>query len=273
MEQNLVIKWYTSIDSTNAQAVRESHNAPEGCVWIAEYQTNGRGQRGNVWESSAGKNLTFSLLLKPVFLNPTQQFTISEVISVGICKYLINKGLKPKIKWPNDIYINDKKICGILIENSINGANLSVSVCGVGLNLNQTSFSPNAPNPTSLILESDSNNMQGTTEFSLKEELSLLLTEILSIYNNIKQDSEQIEKLHKEYINNLYRYNQLHNFIEIKQNDKLDMPVEKICNGDIVQGRIIDVTQNGLLVVNVCRNAENQEEIKRYSFKEIRYVI
>ncbi|MBO7306144.1 MAG: hypothetical protein J6U47_05395, partial [Bacteroidales bacterium] len=71
--------------------------------------------------------------------------------------------------------------------------------------------------------------MQGTTEFSLKEELSLLLAEIMPIYNNIKQGSENIEKLHKEYINNLYRYNQLHNFIEIKQNDKLDMPVEKIC--------------------------------------------
>ncbi|MBO7305746.1 MAG: hypothetical protein J6U47_03355, partial [Bacteroidales bacterium] len=119
----------------------------------------------------------------------------------------------------------------------------------------------------------ETNNTPDASEFSLKEELRLLLTEILSIYNNIKQDSEQIEKLHKEYINNLYRYNQLHNFIEIKQNDKLDMPVEKICNGDIVQGRIIDVTQNGLLVVNVCRNAENQEELKRYSFKEIRYVI
>ena len=271
MEQNLVIKWYTSIDSTNAQASRESYDAPEGCVWIAEYQTNGRGQRGNVWESSAGKNLTFSLLLKPVFLNPTQQFTISEVISVGICKYLINKGLNPKIKWPNDIYINDKKICGILIENSINGANLSVSVCGIGLNLNQTKFSPNAPNPTSLILET--NNTPDASEFSLKEELRLLLAEIMPIYNNIKQGSEHIEKLHKEYISNLYRFNQLHDFIEIKQNDKLDIPVEKISSGEIVKGRIIDVTQNGLLVVNICRNENNREEIKSYSFKEIRYII
>ncbi len=140
MEQNLVIKWYTSIDSTNAQAVRESHNAPEGCVWIAEYQTNGRGQRGNVWESSAGKNLTFSLLLKPVFLNPTQQFTISEVISVGICKYLINKGLNPKIKWPNDIYWKDKKISGTLIECDLKGKSISRCVIGTGLNVNQDLF-------------------------------------------------------------------------------------------------------------------------------------
>lgn len=267
MEQNLVIKWYKSIDSTNTQAMKEAYESPEGSVWFAEYQTNGRGQRGNKWESVKGQNLTFSLLLKPNFLNAAEQFAISETVSVGICKYLNKKGLQPKIKWPNDIYINNKKICGILIENTISGANLAVSICGVGLNLSQTQFSSDAPNPTSLALE-----LCNTCNLDLKEELSLLISEILLIYNNLKDTNEYANQLHKEYISLLYRYNQIHKFVEITQQNNLNLPVEKIDNGRVIEGEIIDVNTNGCVVIKVY-NPKEAPQIKSYSFKEIRFII
>lgn len=279
MEQNLVIKWYTTIDSTNTQAQKEAAQSPEGSVWFAEYQTNGRGQRGNKWESGAGENLTFTLLLKPTFLNPAMQFAISETISVGICKYLQQKGLDPKIKWPNDIYIGNKKICGILIEHSISGDNLSVSICGIGLNLNQTKFSADAPNPTSVSLEitakqKDSSgekdiNAEIHTKYNLKEELSALLSQILSVYNQIKENPGKIKLLHKEYLSYLYRYNQIHKFIEITQQSNLDIPVEKIEQGRTIDGKIIGVDDYGCLIMQTY----NPDKIKTYSFKEVKYII
>lgn len=273
MQQNLVIKWYTTIDSTNTQAHKEALHSPEGSVWFAEYQTNGRGQRGNKWESGAGENLTFTLLLKPVFLNPVQQFAISQVISVGICKYLQLKGVEPKIKWPNDIYIGNKKICGILIEHSISGDNLSVSICGIGLNLNQTKFSSDAPNPTSLALEiarkKSSGEKNTVSEYDLKTELSDLLSHILTIYNNLKLNPLSVESLHKEYLNYLYRFNSRHKFIEITQQKNLDIPVEKIEQGKTIEGKIINVDPYGCLVMQTF----NPDEVKTYSFKEIKYII
>ena len=128
MRKNVDIKWYQTLDSTNTQAAREMSQAPCGTVWIADFQTAGRGQRGNRWESAKCENLTFSILFKPTFLSPVQQFAISEVAAIGVCRYLCSKGLPAQIKWPNDIYIGNKKICGMLIEHSISGANLAGSI-------------------------------------------------------------------------------------------------------------------------------------------------
>ncbi len=242
-------------------------------MWFAEYQTNGRGQRGNKWESSTGKNLTFSILLKPTFLTAAQQFAISEVISLGICKYLCLKGLQPKIKWPNDIYINDKKICGILIEHSISGANLAVSICGIGLNLNQTQFSKDAPNPTSVAIELKTDSFPKNKEMDLRNELNILLEEILDTYKNLKEGTVSLEQLHSEYINHLYRYNQEHSFLEITQKNNLNMPVEKIGQGNVIKAKITDVTLQGCLVLSVLNGTNNTTETKSYSFKEIKFIV
>lgn len=131
----------------------------------AEYQTAGRGQTGNSWESAAGQNLLFSLLLHPVFLPPTRLFLLSEAIALSIRDALGSfldgqkslRGVCPdaiSVKWPNDIYVGDRKVCGILIECRLQGEWVKDCIAGIGLNVNQRQFLSDAPNPTSMALES-----------------------------------------------------------------------------------------------------------------------
>lgn len=129
--------------------------APEmhhGTVVMARAQTAGRGQRGNSWESSPGENITMSMLLRPRHVSPSAQFVISQAVSVGIVnvlrRYLPDHEVS--VKWPNDIYVGDRKICGILIENVLSGSSIDYSIVGMGINVNQREFLSDAPNPVSL---------------------------------------------------------------------------------------------------------------------------
>ena len=125
----------------------------EGTVVYALSQRAGKGQRGKKWESEPFKNLTFSIVFYPSFLSAQEQFMLSKAVSLGICDYVssvINK--EAKIKWPNDIKVGNEKIAGILIENSIRNNEIMHSIVGIGLNVNQTGFGKNIPNPTSLKL-------------------------------------------------------------------------------------------------------------------------
>lgn len=274
MEKNLGIKWYDTLDSTNSQAARELETAAEGCVWIADFQTQGRGQRGNKWESGKGENLTFSILLRPEFLHPSRQFLISQICALGVSRYLNDKGLPAKIKWPNDIYIGDKKICGILIENSISGDKLAVSVAGIGFNLNQTRFASDAPNPTSMLLEFLSRQMPlpanpqsgAGKAFNRKEELASMLGYIFTAYQELQEGYDR--ELENEYTGNLYRLGELHRFIETDPEAPADMPVEKMATGNEITARIIGVDQYGCAILEL----ENGER-RTYPFKGIRYVI
>lgn len=268
MEQNVSIKWYKTIDSTNTQGAREAAESEEGTVWVADFQTNGRGQRGNKWESSAAKNLTFTILFKPLFLHPARQFAITEVSALGVCRYLKEKGLQAKIKWPNDIYIGDRKICGMLIEHSLTGDKLSVSLSGIGLNLNQRIFNSDAPNPTSLILEMENSGatIPDEFEFDRKKELSGVLGHIFTAYTELQLDGDNALK--EEYLNNLYRFGELHKFIETAGDSPGDIPVEKMGNGAEISARIIGVDDYGCLVLQHAGG-----EVKSYPFKGIKYVI
>ena len=266
MIKNLGIKWYRTIDSTNSQAAREMETAQEGSVWIADFQTAGRGQRGNKWESSEGENLTFTILLKPEFLHPSSQFRISQICAIGVCRYLKEKGLEAQIKWPNDIYIGNKKICGMLIENSVRGDKLAVSILGIGVNLNQTKFSSDAPNPTSLILELPVAGNSNDGKYNRKEELTHLLGYIFTAYDELRDGFHP--QLNNEYIHNLYRLNEFHKFIEIGNDARVNMPVEKITDGKEITARIIGVDSYGCAVLEM----ENGEK-KSYPFKGIRYII
>lgn len=264
MEKNLGIKWYDTIDSTNSQAARELDTAPHGSVWIADFQTAGRGQRGNKWESGRGENLTFSILLRPEFLHAPRQFLISQVCAIGVCRYLQEKGLPAMIKWPNDVYIGNKKICGMLIENSLRGDKLAVSIAGIGLNLNQTRFASDAPNPTSLLLESPSRQVNAT--FNRREELASLLGYIFTAYGELEEGFA--EELDKEYTENLYRLGEYHRFIEIAPEAPGDMPVEKMAAGREITARIIGVDTYGCAILEL-----EDGERRTYPFKGIRYVI
>ncbi len=127
--------------NTVASDLVASQPANEGTIVIADHQLAGRGQRGNSWESEPGSNLTFSVILCPSFLHPRQQFELTVITSVAVAVTLEKFGLDEVcIKWPNDIYVGNKKIAGILIENTIKASVIESSVVGVGVNVNQQNF-------------------------------------------------------------------------------------------------------------------------------------
>ncbi len=138
------------VDSTNAYIMREAANLVAPLMVLAHTQTAGQGQRGNSWESEPGKNLTFSIFYRPTALPPMAQFSMSEAVALSVVDFLEAHGLEAKVKWPNDIYVGDSKICGILIRHSILGGVVSSSVIGVGIDVNQKVFLSDAPNPVSM---------------------------------------------------------------------------------------------------------------------------
>lgn len=137
-------------DSTNNYVATHVSELEDMTMVIAREQSAGRGQRGNSWESEPGKNLTFTVLFRPGNIHPRDQFAISEATALAITDYLAMEGVEAKVKWPNDIYVGDRKIAGILIEHSVTPGNIEHSRIGVGININQTEFRSNAPNPVSL---------------------------------------------------------------------------------------------------------------------------
>lgn len=149
-------RWRTlKLDSTESTNTAARSVGSQDCpvVVLTDNQTAGRGQRGNTWESTPGMNLTFSLVVAPVFLHPSRQFELSMLVSVSLVQAL--RGFLPYperllVKWPNDIYYGDRKLAGILIENTVGPASIERSIVGIGLNVNQTVFYSPAPNPCSM---------------------------------------------------------------------------------------------------------------------------
>ena len=258
MAQNKNIIWLKSTDSTNNRALDGIDIYPDGSVWAALHQSAGRGQRGNSWQSAEGENLTFSILFKPDFILAQEQFVISAAVAIGITNYLISKGIEAKIKWPNDIYVADKKICGILIENFIGGDGVSSSICGIGLNLNQLDFPPQLPNPTSVLIEREGRGGECCEKFSLEEELELLLNEIFAQYEAAKREklaNGNFNPIYKNYHSKLYRLNQFHTFVETATNQR-------------VTAKIIGITEQACLLLQYPDGST-----RAFAFKEISYVI
>lgn len=152
-----MIIWRDTCPSTNSDPAVLDPEAPHGLVVAAREQTAGRGQRGNTWESGPGLNLSFSIVLRPAGIHPARQFCISEAVALAVAETVEEElrrngvGDPVYVKWPNDIYVGDRKICGILIENTVTGTHIDKSIVGIGLNVNQREFHSDAPNPVSLI--------------------------------------------------------------------------------------------------------------------------
>lgn len=214
----------------------------EGIVINALSQFKGVGQFENKWESEDGKNLTFSLLLKPCFLNPCDQFLLTQVLSLAISDFLLTQTNKPiYIKWPNDIYIGKNKICGILVNNQLFGARFENSFCGIGLNVNQEIFPP-LPNPTSLFLETGK-------ELELNETLKAVLESIDLRYNQLKLG--EIEILQRDYMQRLlYK----------------DIFASYIYKGREIEARIFDVNEFGHLLLEERNGNTICCELKEISF-------
>lgn len=148
------IDWHDILDSTNSEAYRCLGTLDNMSVIAAEWQSSGRGQGDHKWHSEEGKNLTFTVVLKyseaGAELLAADALYVTMITTFAIRRFLKSEGVVSRIKWPNDIYVGGKKICGILIENRLSGKNIASSIIGVGLNLNQTEFPDDLPNPVSL---------------------------------------------------------------------------------------------------------------------------
>ena len=237
-------------DSTNSHLLRliDIEKLSEGAVVITQKQAQGRGQRGTFWKSEPGKNLTLSILLKPTFLKPEEQFSLSKSVSLAVFGFILSlmpDGLshKTKIKWPNDIYIENKKVAGILIENSVNGNSISHSIVGIGINVNQGVFPAELPNPTSLKL------ITGKA-FMLENCLERLCSYIEKRYSQLRNHSKEIDS---GYLKNLYRFDEFANY-----NYK----------GEKLKVKITGVAKNGRLILE----KENGKSLE-CDFKEIEFTL
>lgn len=205
------IMHFDSLESTNIflqNLIDEGLDVADNVV-VTDFQTAGKGQGRNVWESENGKNLLFSIALDMSFLKAENQFSLTQMVSVAMINVL-KKYISPNslhIKWPNDIYFNDKKIAGILIKNEIKGCYLGTSIIGIGLNVNQISFGENLPNPISM-------KMISGEYYNLNYLLLQICEELASLRNCLKESSvdaaqeEQSATIKNLYIKHHYRYKQ-----------------------------------------------------------------
>ncbi|NOY49331.1 MAG: biotin--[acetyl-CoA-carboxylase] ligase [Chlorobi bacterium] len=219
----------------------------EGKIIIARNQLKGKGTSNNKWESEAGKNLTFSILVKPDFIMAENQFVITQIVSLALTNSLscfLDED-KLKIKWPNDIYYSNGKLAGILIQNIIKGSTISHSVIGIGLNLNQERFYSGAPNPVSMV-------QIANKTFDPKDVLKKILESFEENYYRFML-FPKTKWLEKSYLDKMFRFNNLSEFTE---------------NARAFKGRIKGIDNYGRLIV-IKQNGEE----KFYGFKEIEFVI
>jgi len=230
-------------NSTNAlmRTLIKQETLPEGFVVYTDFQTAGKGQIENSWESETGKNLLFSILLYPHHVAIDQQFIISQIVSIAIINVLSDYCENIKIKWPNDIYLNDKKLAGILIENSLRGSQINNTVIGIGLNINQTVFKSDAPNPVSL-------RQIKEKSFRRKEILVKIVENILDIY--IEMD---INKIREDYFKNLYRNNGFYSFK---------------AGNELFKAQIDDVQPDGKIIMTLEKGTS-----RSFYFKEVEFII
>jgi BirA family biotin operon repressor/biotin-[acetyl-CoA-carboxylase] ligase len=191
-------------ESTNTvlAALAEANRLDEGSVVITENQTKGRGQAGNQWVTEPGANLTFSVLLKPVFLEPGKQFFLNMVVGLAVCDAIqAVAGLPALVKWPNDVLVNDQKVCGILIENQLHGQQFMQAVVGIGLNVNQEKFG---------LTGAASLRTLTNQTFAKSDVLTALLERLEFRYNQLKKAEGQL--LTERYHELLYRRAEQHLF-------------------------------------------------------------
>jgi BirA family biotin operon repressor/biotin-[acetyl-CoA-carboxylase] ligase len=195
-----------SVDSTNNYtATLISGNVPEGTVVITREQTAGRGQRGNSWVSEAGKNLMVTYVLRPKFLRVSEQFILNKAIALATAKAIQHfvPHLDVRIKWPNDIFLQNKKVAGILVETSLQGGHIVSCMAGIGINVNQQYFQANAGNPISML------EVLGK-EIPLDETLDELSENLEVIYLQLK--SGKFGSIDASYNNLLWRKDEMHTF-------------------------------------------------------------
>ena len=252
---------------STSSLLREQYadNLPHLYTIRTDFQTAGRGQAGNSWESERGKNLLFSTLLRYPQVEATEQWRLSMLVAVAVREAIVEamrregdevRGEEIKIKWPNDIYYRDKKVVGILIENTLSGRNIAYTIAGIGVNVNQTDWKSNAPNPLSL-------KQITNKEYNIEEVLNYFLESLQ------KWEKQPTEAIREEYITHLYRRTGWHTYVEREVNLT---PTNIIQGAKDTEGAFeaewVDITIQGEWVLRL-RNGEE----KKYHFKQVRFVL
>lgn len=239
-------------DLMREQAHQESDAEPSAysgeteplLVGCTEYQTKGRGQGTNTWESERGKNLLFTIMCRPVWVPVAGQFVISEAVALAVRDALATYADGFTIKWPNDIYWNDRKICGMLLENTLGNRHIKYCLAGIGVNVNQDEFHSDAPNPVSLkqILGKDTDRQ-------------VLLDNIVNrVSNNLNMLRNcEYASIGSLYTSWLYR---VHGFYPYRDNE------------GTFEAAIVEVEDDGHLVLR-----DKEDNMRRYAFKEIEFVL
>jgi BirA family biotin operon repressor/biotin-[acetyl-CoA-carboxylase] ligase len=234
------------VSSTNNYAAKllNQTKIPFGAVIMAQFQDDGRGQRGAVWQSKSGENLLFSAILDGSLMKECPPFYLSKCVAVSI-KDTLSFFLKHKIhlKWPNDVLVERRKIAGVLIESQWKGNNLFSSIIGVGLNVNQTHFEYG--------FDATSMKLLSANDYDLKEVLQVLCTKLNFNFNRLL--SKEYSDLQQDYLSSLYKYNEKTHF---KIGDKLEEVVLK------------DVNENGMVSLEMLGG-----KIKEYDFSQARQII
>jgi BirA family biotin operon repressor/biotin-[acetyl-CoA-carboxylase] ligase len=234
-----------TVDSTNLYAERllKVQKIQEGTVIFAHQQTSGKGQGENNWESEPGKNATFSMVLFPEFLPPSQQFLLNKTIALGVLDFLARFRTEEKfsIKWPNDIYSGNRKIGGILIQNTVLGTVYEWCISGIGININQEIFPPRLPNPVSL------KQITGM-DYPVKDAVDFIVASIDERYQRLQKGL--YDPLDREYRERLLG---------------IDGWKDYLVNKKLIKGKIVGVDEVGMLMMemeNGSMRAFNHGEIE-----------
>ncbi len=229
--------------STNDELVllARKFNEPEGTLIYTDDQLKGRGQRGNVWISEPGKNILMSLLLRPKFLSPSNQFNLNLIAGLAVVDTLSDLiEASIRLKWPNDVYINEKKIAGVLIENNLRGNILESAVVGIGFNINQRGF--NIPTATSLAIEAQQ-------QFDKEEVMEKMICHLEKWYMKLK--TGKTEEILNSYHDLMMWRGELRTF----KSSEVEF-----------EGEIIGIDSQGRLSINV------EGELKTFGIKEVQFI-
>lgn len=244
---------FNSLPSTYTYVCENASTMASDTVILADFQTSGRGQRGNTWESEAGSNLLMSMLVRMNRWAARRQFYISEVVSLAVVEALHRTaGVEARVKWPNDIYVGDRKITGILISHSLHtgeegDARIAHTVIGVGVNVNQREFHSDAPNPVSLFQLTGKN-------YDVEALAAMLAALVKAGLTRLEQG--EAEAVHTEYMASLWR------------GDGKMYPFYDVASGERFQASVYAVEPMGHLVLRT----HPEGALRRYAFKEVAWL-
>ena len=240
-------------NASNKKIVLDDKRAKEIQLVTTDYQTHGHGQVNTVWESARGENLLFSFLFRPQHITAGEQFFLSEIACLAVAHTLDAYTEGISVKWPNDVYHHDRKICGMLLRHTLSGAQISATLVGIGLNLNQKQFVGDAPNPVSLrqIIGRPVDREEVLNRFA--HHFDRLLRAVTP--PDPDERLAQRQHLHCEYLRRLYHRDGAHDYVDA-------------ASGETFSAHIVDVAPTGQLTLRTTDG-----RLRHYHFKEVRFVV